>query len=477
MDYQTFMDGIEAEAVFRNFYNISMVPRMPGKQQEISDYMVRFAQKLGFAYEQDKALNVIIRKPASSGMEDHPSVMITAHLDMVCEKTAESNHDFTKDPLTLIREDDLVRANKTTLGADDGIGVAMIMAILEDTELKHPPIEAVFTTDEETDMGGALNLDYSKLISRTVINLDGFAVGCSCTGELEVYMHIPKELVSTKTELTGYSITVDGLTGGHTGMQGMEQKGNANTLLNRVLTELGKHTDYQLLSFNGGNGMSSAFASHACCEVALSDSQCLEEAAEKCLAGFRDELAIRDPGVKVHINQLPELPKEAFSDETKHRLCSLLTIAPDGIFTFSARHPGRFEGASNLGVVQTKDNEIFATCLIRNRVTSIKYYLLDKLEALCSLLGIRLEIEHELAQWDDNMSDDLKKVLEEIYPDKIMEHFDGTLECGLFYSNLPGSVVVSLAPTFYQMHSPQEHVFISEVACSYERLQKLLGRL
>ena len=479
MDYQSFMQGLEPEAVFRHFYHLSMVPRKPGSQQQASDFVVGFAKEQGLPWEQDDALNVIVRKPASPGREGEPPVMLTAHLDMVCEQVLGGTHDFLRDPLTLIREGDVIRADGTTLGADDGIGVAYLMAVLEDRTLSHPPLEAVFTTDEETDMGGALHLDYSKLQSRLVLNLDGFPIGCSCTGECELHMRLPRWSAPVEAGWTGYELAVDGLAGGHTGMEAMAQRGNANVLLARALLALGQVAPFQLLSFDGGSGQSSAFAAHAHCRIALPPAcvGALEETVSRCQTAFEDELRFRDAGVRLSALPLEVLPGRALDRESADKLLQLLILAPDGVNTFSMQCPGRLDGASNLGVVHTGETEVFLTALIRYRVDAQKELLRDKFFTLCRLLGACVQVEHELAQWPRNLSPQLEKLLLEVYEDQKLEDFDGTLECGIFSSNLPGSTVVSLAPTFYNMHSTREHVKISEVALRYRQLLTLLERL
>ena len=479
MDYAAFMKDLAPQDVFHHFYHLSQIPRDAGDYDGICAFMKAFAEEHGLACTVDAAHNVIIRKAASPGYENKAPVMLTSHLDMVCEKTPDSTHNFKTDPLTLIHEGDIVRADRTTLGADDGIGMAMMMALLANPSLHHPVIEAVFTADEETDMGGALGLDFSQFESRFVINLDGFAVGCSATGEMELEMHLPKSTVAADETLAQYRIWVDGLIGGHTGMEGMQQRGNANLLLNRVLAALEKRVEYQLLDFNGGNGRSSAFATYAVCTVALAqkDVAALEEAVTQSQAGFSKEYAIRDSGVRVHFAPAEERKAQALSPQTQRKLRDLLTIVPDGVFTFSAEYPGHFEGASNLGVVRCEEKEIFLTALIRNAVPSIKDYLADRFFTVCRLLDVGVEIEHDQAGWDKNLSSEHEALLREIYPDQELLHFDGTLECGIFCEGLPGCSVVSLAPVFYEMHSPTEYVHPSEVETHYERLLKLLERL
>ena len=479
MTYQEFMNGIAAPEVFHHFYNLSQVPRCSGNYEPICTFLADFAKGLGLRYEIDEAHNVIMWKPASPDMSDRPPVMMTAHTDMVCVKTNDSDHDFSKDPLCLIREGDIIRADRTTLGADDGLGMAMIMAVLSDDKISHPAIEAVFTSDEETDMGGALGLDFSQFKSKTVLNLDGFAIGCSCTGEEEVHLHMPLVKTAVDPGACQIRLIVDGLKGGHTGISAMEQRGNGILLLNRVLLKLRKTTAFKILDYYSESTNPSAFAAYASCDLAVSPAS-MEEVkavAAFCDAQLKTELKDRDPGVRVRWEELSEKRETAFSDETATNLMHFLAALPDGIITFSAALPGRLELSSNLGAIRVKTDEIFMGLLIRNRVASVREYMEERIRCLSRTFGCVMEVEHVLSQWDMNMSDELAATLAEIYPDKEFEHFDGTLECGIFSSNLKGSSVTSLAPTFYENHSPDEHIFISETAVHQERLIKLLSRL
>ena len=259
MVFEELFKGKEPQDVLKKFYDISQIPRVPGDMKQISDYMVEWAKGLGLEVVQDKTYNVLVRKPASKGMEGRPTVILQSHLDMVCEKDPGVEHDFSKDPLQLrVINGNKLMATGTTLGADDGVGVAQTMAILEDNTLIHPAIEALFTIDEETDMKGAWNFDCSQLKGKTLINLDSCARMIAGSGELEYKMRFPKKTEKIKAGSRLVKITIGGLIGGHTGQNSMLERGNAIMMVNRSLLELEKELEYQLGYMQGGRGLASA---------------------------------------------------------------------------------------------------------------------------------------------------------------------------------------------------------------------------
>ena len=395
-------EGLQPAAVLKYFYELSQIPRMPGDQKRVSDWAAGVGRSLGYETYQDGRQNVIIYKPASPGMEDAAPVAVQSHLDMVCEMDAGVTHDFSKDPLTLrIIGNNKVMATGTTLGADNGVGVAFIMALLADKTLKHPRIEAVFTTDEETDMGGAFGLAYDKISAKLLINLDAGAV-CVCgSGELEVEMAFRKGTEPIDKNAFIYTLSVDGLIGGHTGANAMIERGNAIVLLNRVLIALDKEVKYQLLSIKGGAGMSSAFARNSEAVIALGPAELARviKVIDRVGGEIKSELTKRDPDVQFHFLPCITPPKEAFDTATANRLRTLLAALPDGVFSLNHDFPGAMESCSNVGVVETRDKELFVTILIRATVPGKKYYLYDKVVRICDALGVSHRIGRDLPHW------------------------------------------------------------------------------
>ena len=422
---------------------------------------------------------MVARKPASEGYEDEPTVMLQAHLDMICEKELYTNHDFRKDPIRLIREGDTIMADGTTLGADDGIGVAFIMSILEDNSLKHPEIEAVFTTDEETDMGGAFNLDYSKIKSRLILNLDAEAIGVCGSGELELEMTLPikRESVRKKSELC--RIKIAGLKGGHSGMNSMDERGNAILILTRLLLAMQNRVDFRLADINGGQGMSSAFARNSTCVISYPSAhrEDVTRILEDEFAVVKKELERRDPGVKMDLIYEVEVYDQVIDGDTQDKLLDLLTILPDGLFSLNREFPGAMESTSNIGVIETREDEIFVTILIRSFLPGKKYFLLRKAVRLCELLDISHKIGRDLPHWEYNVSERLMKILNDVYPDTEFHASQGTLESGIFNMNIPDSTVISLGSPYYEAHSPSEYLSIAETEDYWDMLISFLERL
>ncbi len=476
------IEGLEKRSFWKHFADISVIPRgsgVPDNQRGISNYVFSFIKGLGLEVYQDDHLNVVARKPASEGYEDEPTVMLQAHLDMICEKELYTSHDFRKDPIRLIREGDTIMADGTTLGADDGIGVAFIMSILEDNSLRHPEIEAVFTTDEETDMGGAFNLDYSKIKSRLILNLDAEAIGVCGSGELELEMTLPikRESVRKKSELC--RIKIAGLKGGHSGMNSMDERGNAILILTRLLLAMQNRVDFRLADINGGQGMSSAFARNSTCVISYPSAhrEDVTRILEDEFAVVKKELERRDPGVKMDLIYEVEVYDQVIDGDTQDKLLDLLTILPDGLFSLNREFPGAMESTSNIGVIETREDEIFVTILIRSFLPGKKYFLLRKAVRLCELLDISHKIGRDLPHWEYNVSERLMKILNDVYPDTEFHASQGTLESGIFNMNIPDSTVISLGSPYYEAHSPSEYLSIAETEDYWDMLISFLERL
>lgn len=482
MDVYEIIKGLESKALWKYFVDISMIPRVPGvpdNQREISNYILQFVKDLGIEAVQDNYLNVIARKPASIGFEDSEPIILQAHLDMVCEKHLDIVHDFKKDPLKLIRVDDKIMADGTTLGADDGIGVAFIMAILADKEIKHPEIEAIFTTDEETDMGGAFALDFTRLKSKLVINLDAGAVGVCGSGELEVEMKLKKQLEEVRPNYIFGIIKISGLMGGHTGINAMNERGNAIVLLNRILLDINKEIDFQIVSINGGAGMSSAFARDSDCIIAFPEERLIKikNIVGDSIKIFTKELVKRDPDFKVDFFIDNNIYLMALNNKTKNTILDLICILPDGVFSLNKDFKNTMESCSNVGVIETREDEIFITILIRSFLPGKKYYLYEKAIRLCDLLGIEHKIGRDLPHWEYNIKENLLQTLDCIYPNEEKIAIQGTLEAGIFNNNIPDSCVISLGSPYYDAHSPYEHLFISETEKSWDQLLEFLEKL
>lgn len=479
MSCKEFAKGVKYPEVLEYFYSVSQVPRPSGDMDRISKAIMKFADENGLSVERDETLNVIIRKPASPGYEDCPSIVITAHMDMVCEKNPGVEHDFFTEPLDLIREaDGKIRANGTTLGADDGIGCAFLMAILASKNAAHPAIEAIFTVDEETDMKGALRLDYSKINSKLLLNLDGRPLCGSAAGEMELLMTIEKKLVPIKENVNLKKIIVGGLHGGHTGVDALKERGNAIMLLNRILFAISKETEFQLIDIDGGTQMPSAYARDAVCIIAVPDDtdKMVENIVEEKQKEFNKELANRDH-VDISVDAVKDTFADAFSKETADKLMKFLAVVPDGVYTTDHVRPGHLQVSSNTGVLKTREKDIYIAALIRMHSITMKDYLFTKFETLCEQFGVELTVDHDLPLFEYKVSDELLQLVNQVYDNAPIDICDGCLECGIFSANIPDSTVFSLQLPHYFPHSPNEYFMVDDAMECYERILEILKRL
>ena len=475
------IEGLEPQTMLRRFWDLSEIPRMPGMMQPISDFLAAHIRGLGLEVTQDDHWNVIARKPASPGYENAPVVMLQAHMDMVCEKDPGVEHDFLHDPLALrILEGGKVMATGTTLGADDGLGVAAILAVLEDNTLQHPAIEAVFTADEETDMNGAFALDFSAFKSKYILNLDSDPIQVCGAGELRYLAIVPKQEVDIVADSLFYELSVGGLQGGHTGAQAMLERGNAIVLLNRILLAFDEaEISYQLIDWTGGADMSTAFARNSTALLALSKeaAERASEVVDSCRTVFKEEYKIRDPKITVDFTPSATSHSKGLSDETTGKIKNALLLLPDSVQSLNHEFPGTMESTSNIGIIRVREDDIAIESTIRSTALSRKKFVYKKAQTVCALLGIGCEIAFELPQWDYRVDDHLLELVKEIYHRFPISISQGTLEAGIFVENMPGISFVALAPPYYNPHSPNEYFLIEEAEESYKMLTTLLSRI
>jgi len=476
MNYRSVFGDEEPAEVFKYFAMLSEIPRRSGDQRRVSDFLLEFGRSLGLQLRRDDALNVVIEKSASGGYEAREPLILQAHMDMVCEKRAGVAHDFVKDPIRLLRDGDAIRADGTSLGADNGVGVAFIMALLADAAAKHPPLEAVFTTDEETDMAGAWALDLERLNGRTLINLDTAAVTVCGAGELEVEMRFAVDFEPIRADSVFRTVVVGGLHGGHSGQDATKERGNAVVLLHRILRRIDGKTPFQLVSIQGGAGMSSAFARDARAVLALppGGADAAAAAVEQCGEVFREELRLKDPDVRVEFVSERGRPERAFGEESYHKLSRLLALLPDGVASRNFDFENAMESCSNVGVVETEQDGVFSTILIRSVGEAKKYLLYEKVIMLCDLLGVSHTIARDIPHWKNSVDEALLAKATKCYPDRKPGISQGTLECGIFLKKRPDLSVIALGSPYYYPHSPNEYFSIGETGEYWRRLKRFL---
>lgn len=479
------ISNLKPQAVFKYFEEITRIPRGSGNEKGISDYLVNFANNSGFEVIQDKALNIIIKKPGTAGYENSPGVILQGHMDMVNEKNSSTIHDFNKDPLKLRVMDDMLYATDTTLGADNGIAIAMGMAILSSKDIPHPPIELLVTTEEETGMGGAMKLDMSKLKGRMLINIDSEEEGkllVSCAGGIRVLMSLPVKREATRQGFKAYKLCVKGLKGGHSGAEIDKGRGNSIKILGRVLNSFSSDYDMQLASISGGSKMNAIPREAEA--ILLFDSSLISKVKDNISIWnetLKNELHTADPGIELSLEEC-EIPKDALDKESSQKAIASLILMPCGIKTMSMDIKGLVESSDNLGVLVNKDDRIIYECAIRSSVKSLKYAILEEIKHLAALTGSTIETTGDYPEWQYNpvspIRDTFVRVYKKLY-DKEPEIYalHAGVECGLFKEKLPDLDMISFGVNLFDVHTPDEHLSISSTERGYEYLCEVLKEL
>ena len=477
------LDHLEPKAVFSYFETICGIPHGSGNTGPIADYLVKFAQDRGLAWYRDAANNVVLTKPASPGYEAADTVILQAHTDMVCEKAPGVEFDFTKDAIRPIVEGDVLRADGTTLGADDGISVAMILALLDDAELNHPKIEALLTTDEETGMVGAFAFDCSHLTGHKLINLDSEYEGvlmCSCAGGANAYSTIPVQREAAMLQLL--EVTVSGLASGHSGVEIDKGRANANVLMGRLLGTLGEKLSYRLVKLEGGSRETAiAATATAVIGVAAGSADAAVKIAGSCGAVFAKEYAAAEPGLTVIAKALTSETVSALTAESTTLVTRVLLALPDSVQTMSMDMPGLVQTSLNFGILKLRETELYCPNTVRSSMTTQKLWILDKVRAVTELAGGTTEVTGSYPGWSYNPHSVVKDTILAVYKDLFgkegtVEAVHAGIECGLFADSIPDLDCVSIGPEMADVHTPKEHLSISSTARTYALLKEVLAR-
>ncbi|MBO4978933.1 MAG: aminoacyl-histidine dipeptidase [Clostridia bacterium] len=468
--------------VFELFEELSKIPRGSGNRAAIAAFCADFAKKHSLRYVVDDAKNAIIYKPASRGYENAEPVILQGHLDMVCQKTAENPIDFLTDGIELVREGDTLHANGTTLGADNGIAVAMVLSILERDDLPHPPLEAVFTADEEIGMLGAVELDTSLLSAKRLINLDSEeddTVTVSCAGGSDF-----KSFVSLKRQsaISGVvKISLGGLKGGHSGVEIASHRVNAATLSGRLLSYLAGEAEFDLVSVNSGT---KANAIPCAAEIVLATAQPQELAAlaRKYLDEIRAEIAHKEPGFTAEITEEAKAECLTIDKEVTKHLVYALTCTPCGVMEMSAEIEGLVETSLNLGILSTDGDEAMLCYALRSNKASALAALEQKMKTFYSLLDVTVSTSGHYPPWEFKKDSALTSLYRETYrelmgTDPKVEAIHAGLECAVFSSAIPGVDCIAIGPNVYDAHTVKERLSIASAEKTYDLLLELLKRL
>lgn len=473
------------DQVFAYFEAICEIPHGSCHEKELSDYIVSFAKERGLYCRQDERWNVVIKKPGTAGYEASPALIIQGHIDMVCDKNEGTAHDFLKDPLQLYIDGDDIKAKGTTLGADNGIAVAYMLALLDAAEIEHPPLECVFTVEEEIGMGGATDFDPFDLEGRRFLNMDTEEEGhlmVSCCGGRRMRVFLPIERETQKAGTESFSVAIRGLKGGHSGSDIHLQRANANVLLGRVLYQLRQVVAYDLIRADGGN-MDNAICREAEAVIALAPEAVEKAAALVSELGevFRQEYKACETDMILTMEPSAE-GGAVLTEETKLRLIAMLQLLPYGVQTMDANMEGLVESSTNIGILKTEADHIFIDNAVRGSVESRKDAICKKIEMLGELCGARVEGVHDYPGWQYNPDSALLRIFKEAWEEKFgvvpkVVAIHAGLECGLFAEKMPGLDLISLGPNMYDVHTPDERLSISSTERVWEYLKLVLKKL
>ena len=475
------LSNLQPEKVFYYFEKLCSVPHGSGNTKQISDLCVGFAKELGLKYRQEACNNVIIWKNGSCGYENAAPIILQGHIDMVCAKTEDCTKDMTRDGLDVMTDGEWVWADKTSLGGDNGIAVAMILAILSDETLPHPPIEAVFTVDEEVGMDGAFALDCSDLKGKKLLNLDSeeegvFTVSCAGGVRLDCALELKQERADG---MTGYRVTISGLKGGHSGAEIDKGRGNANLLMGRVLYAVGARTPLRLVSVAGGL-KDNAIPRESRAVIAVADAAAAQAAIADMDAALRHEYAAADPDVSVRVDaaQAQQPPMDEAS--TQRAVCMLCCL-PNGIQAMSRDIPGLVQTSLNLGILTTDADTVQASFCVRSSVSTQKEMLVARLRCLMAQLGGTVAVSGDYPAWEYRKDSPLRERMVAVFREQYgrdpkVEAIHAGVECGLFAGKLPGLDCVSFGPDLTEIHTCRERMHIASVQRVWRYTLEVLRR-
>jgi dipeptidase D len=473
----------KATAVWRIFEGIAQVPRPSGGEQAVGEWIAGLAKQKGLASRFDEAGNLLVEVPATAGRQDRPGVILQGHLDMVCQKRPESGHDFAKDPIRLIERDGWVYGDGTTLGADNGIGVALALAAATEPGVAHPKLELLFTVDEETGLTGAMALRQDFLRGRLLLNLDSeddsFTVGCAGGEQTQIELAIE---MNTTAGWRAYQLTVGGLRGGHSGVNIHEQRANALKLLGRCLVQLAKTGEIRIGGIAGGSAHN-AIPRDAEARVWLpSERTDASEILAKLEGLFRDEFAGIEPAIRVELTEAEGSGTTALTAASTRAVVDLLLAMPDGVHRFSRQFEGIVETSSNLAVAGTETEQVVLVSSQRSLKESCLDAMTAAVTAVAHLAGATTRTLGRYPGWDPDPNSALLAECVRAYEGlrgrrPAIRVIHAGLECGIIGKTYPGMDMASLGPNIENAHSPQERIEIVSVDACWELLKTLLGRL
>ncbi|TBW28594.1 aminoacyl-histidine dipeptidase [Gramella sp. KN1008] len=477
--------ALEPKVLWNKFADLNAVPRPSKKEGRVIEFIKNFGNELGLETEVDEVGNVVIRKPATRGMENRKKIVLQAHLDMVHQKNNDTEFDFDNQGIEMYVDGDWVRAKGTTLGADNGLGVATMMAILESNSIEHPPLEALFTIDEETGMTGAKGLSPEILEGDILLNLDteeDDEIGIGCAGGVDITATRSYEEENMPESYRSYEVKVQGLMGGHSGMDIIKGLGNANKLMNRLLVNTAEEFKLRISEIDGG-GLRNAIPRESTAVIALpeTEEETFKKEFEKRAKAIKEEYASLEPNLILELNKIASQEK-VMDLASQRELVLALAGAHNGVYRMSPEIEGLVEASNNIANVTVKEGEIWIKCLTRSSVDSSKDDLANSIKSVFELAGFKVELSGEYPGWAPNSDSAILKTLDGIYQKMNGEkaHIAAChagLECGIIGSHYPGMDMISFGPTIRGAHSPDERASIKSAQKYWDFLLEVLRNI
>lgn len=479
------IEGLEPKLLWERFYEITQVPRPSKKEGKIIEHFKNLLNRLKVDFKIDKSGNIVALLPATKGYEKAPTVVLQGHMDMVCEKNKETDFDFDNDPIDLLKEDGWITANGTTLGADNGIGLAAALAVITDADVIHGPIEILSTVDEETGLTGANNLEPGFVTGKILLNLDSeedgaFYVGCA--GGIDTVGTVKIETEPVPSAAAAYELHITGLKGGHSGLDIQTGRGNAIKILARALNQLNK-VDYSLANLDGGS-LRNAIPREAEALIFLKAEAVSE--AEKLIkqlqAKIYNELKTPDGGVKIGLKKSSSTINAVYTNNLKNLVVNTLLAIPHGVIAMSPDLEGLVETSTNLATIKIAENKIVIGTSQRSSIESAKDFISDNVAAIFKLAGAEVKAGDGYPGWKPNMESKILKVSEKVFQklfnkEAEIKAIHAGLECGILESKNPGMDMISFGPTIQGAHSPDEKINIETVEKFYLLLKAILKEI
>ncbi len=481
---ENVLKGLQPESVFKNFEALTRIPRESGNEGEVAEYLVTFAKNLGLEVIKEESNNIIIKKPATPGYENGPTVILQGHTDMVCVKNDDLEFDFNSQPIPLVIDGDFIKTKGTTLGADNGIAVAMAMSILESTTLEHPALVALFTVAEETGMDGVVSLNPENVKGDILINIDSEEEGtllASCAGGVNNIIEYPYETQkATCTE--GFKLVIQGLNGGHSGIEINKNRANALKLLGRVLKSFENHFKFELAHISGGEKMNAiAKRAEMTFSVRASDVETLEQLVPLLKEMFVNEVLATDGGIDLVLTEV-EAPKVVMTEKSAKDIANILRLTPFGVETMSGGIAGLVESSSNLGVLEQTDTVVKFTNAVRSSVKSLKFEINERFAIISEMTGSKNYLVADYPEWQFKLDSPIRELMKTVYGEMFdaelkVDAIHAGLECGFLKEKVGDIDMISLGPNLFDVHTPFEKLSISSTKRVYEFLCEVLKRL